>query len=120
MAGDLIIDKVAKTSTATKTDLMRGLAKAWVLYDTNTSTISLTSFNIASLVDTGTGATTINYTSAMAGSNYGVSGVSRAILALPSGGLITSTSVAAQTYGFGSTSTLDISHTSAHAHGDLA
>lgn len=68
MAGDLIIDKVAKTPTATKTDLVRGLAKAWANLN-GVNTIALrASLNIASVVDNGIANYTFNFTTQMNGS----------------------------------------------------
>jgi hypothetical protein len=67
MAGDLIIDKVAKTSTATKTDLMRGLSKTWVSLNQTGVQVVRNSLNIASITDLGVGYTSMTQTSASDG-----------------------------------------------------
>lgn len=57
-------------TTSTFANINSGSAKAWVDYTTITTTAARDSFNVASLTDLGTGATTINYTSSMSSSNY--------------------------------------------------
>ena len=60
-----------KTSTGTYTDVVRGLAKAWVVY-TSTGQLILNSFNVGSVTYNGTGDFTINFTTAMPTANYAV------------------------------------------------
>lgn len=69
MAGDLIIDKVAASSTATKISLMRAIAKAWA--NLNAATPALRdSLNIAGITDHGVGDFTFSLTAAMANTNF--------------------------------------------------
>ena len=51
---------------------MTGIAKAWVNYNGNSQTIT-GSFNVSSVTRNGTGAYTINFTTAMPNANYGAS-----------------------------------------------
>lgn len=71
MAGDLIVDKVAATSTATKTSLMSGLAKLWARFNGTGAAALAGSFNVASLTDNGVGSYAVNMTAAMGTTNYG-------------------------------------------------
>tara|TARA_R110000764_G_scaffold227785_1_gene318069 strand:+ start:280 stop:696 length:417 start_codon:yes stop_codon:yes gene_type:complete len=52
------------------TSLQQGLCKAWINYNTRTSTSISDSFSVASISDGGTGLTTINFTNAMANANF--------------------------------------------------
>lgn len=69
---DEIQNKAGSTSLAANKlpDMLSGSAKTWVDFTTITTTAVRDSFNVASLTDLGTGATTINYTSSMSSSNY--------------------------------------------------
>jgi hypothetical protein len=49
---------------------MTGIAKAWVLFNGSTAAIYGTSFNVGSITKNGTGDYTINFTTAMANTNY--------------------------------------------------
>jgi hypothetical protein len=67
MASILKVDSIGKTSGSTQ-DTMEGLAKAWYVFDggRTTGTTSIEDdFNIASLVDNGTGDTTLTFTNNM-------------------------------------------------------
>lgn len=56
--------------------LQQGLAKAWVNFD-GTGTVSVRDdLNVSTLDDNGTGDYTVNFTNAMANTNYSVSGSS--------------------------------------------
>lgn len=73
MSGDLIVDKVAASSVATKTPLVRGLAKAWASLN-GTGTIALKdSLNVASVTDNGAGDYSFNLIEAMDNANYSLS-----------------------------------------------
>ena len=69
----LKVNTIQNTSAAhssTPEQIEQGRAKAWVNFD-GTGTISIRdSFNISSITDGGTGIYTINFTNAMANSNY--------------------------------------------------
>ena len=69
----LKVNTIQNTSAAhgsTPEEIAQGRAKAWVNFD-GTGTISIRdSFNISSITDGGTGIYTINFTNAMANSNY--------------------------------------------------
>lgn len=70
MAGDLIVDRVAKTSVATKVDLVRGLVKAWVRFiGTGTVTIQ-DSFATAGITDNGTGNYNHDFAVTMTNANF--------------------------------------------------
>jgi hypothetical protein len=55
---------------AVTTNIVQGLCKAWINYNTRTSTSISDSFSISSISDVGTGLTTINFTNAMANANF--------------------------------------------------
>ena len=79
---EILTNKLTGTSTAgsilvtgegnsTTTNLQQGLCNAWA--ETNSAGTSIVgSFNIASLVDTGTGIQTCNYTNGFSNANYPV------------------------------------------------
>ncbi len=50
----------------------RGTCWAWVNFTSITATAITGSFNVSSLIDNGTGDTTINFTTALADANYAV------------------------------------------------
>jgi hypothetical protein len=50
--------------------VVNGSAKAWVNFNGTSTIAARDSFNVASLTDTGTGAYTINFSSAFANANY--------------------------------------------------
>lgn len=53
-----------------QTSIQQGLAKSWVNFTGVTTTAARDSFNVSSLTDTGTGATTVNINNDMANANY--------------------------------------------------
>ena len=55
---------------AVTTSVQQGLTKAWVNFTGVSSTSARDSFNVASLTDSGTGHTTVTFTSAMSNANY--------------------------------------------------
>lgn len=70
MAGDLIIDKVAKTSVATKVDLVRSLPKAWINLNGTGTIATRSSLNVASTIDGGVGNYGTNFASAFSSGSY--------------------------------------------------
>jgi hypothetical protein len=65
----------AVTTAKLGTSEASGLAKAWVNFN-GTGTVAIrASFNVSSITDNGTGDYTVNFTTALADANYGVSGV---------------------------------------------
>ena len=61
----------------TTTSLQQGLAKSWVNFNGQGTIASRDSYNIASLTDSATGETGINYTSNMGNSNYNATTIPR-------------------------------------------
>jgi hypothetical protein len=57
---------------------MTGIAKAWVSFNGSGTVAILSSFNVSSITDNGTGDYTINFTTAMANANYAMVGSARA------------------------------------------
>lgn len=52
----------------------KGMARAWVNFN-GTGTVAIrTSFNVTSITDNGTGAYTVNFTTAMADADYAITG----------------------------------------------
>tara|TARA_R100000697_G_scaffold93468_1_gene105344 strand:- start:500 stop:913 length:414 start_codon:yes stop_codon:yes gene_type:complete len=66
-AGSIVVTGEGNSTT---TNLQQGLAKAWVNFTGVSSTSARDSFNVASLTDSGTGHTTVTFTSAMSNANY--------------------------------------------------
>ena len=74
MAGQLTIDTLKASSGVLATQNgMTGIAKAWLKYNGATQTI-LGSFNISSVTYVSAGIYTVNFTTAMASTNYSVVG----------------------------------------------
>jgi hypothetical protein len=73
MAGTLTLDTL-KTSSGVLSvqNGVTGIAKAWVNYNGNTQSIT-GSFNVSSVTRNGTGAYTLNFTTAMPNATYGAS-----------------------------------------------
>jgi hypothetical protein len=70
MAGQLTIDTLKASSGVLATQNgMTGIAKAWVNYNGSAQTI-LGSFNVSSVTYNATGNYTVNFSTAMANSNY--------------------------------------------------
>ena len=64
------IQDASGSNASTSEQINQGRAKAWINFD-GTGTIAIRdSFNISSVTDGGTGIYTINFTNAMANSNY--------------------------------------------------
>ena len=75
MAGGLTISTLNDSSGVLATQNgMKGIAKAWVAVDTNTTPPNiLGAFNVSSLTRSATGEYYVNFTTAMPNSNYAVS-----------------------------------------------
>lgn len=70
MAGKITVSTINDSSGVLATQNgMTGIAKAWVLYNASTQTV-LGSFNISSITYTAGGQYTLNFTTAMANTNY--------------------------------------------------
>jgi hypothetical protein len=67
--GDALDVNLVKGEGTNTTNLKQGLLKSWSFFDVTTDDIH-DSFNIASLTDNGSGATTTAYTNNMASINY--------------------------------------------------
>ena len=76
MAGTIVADTLThSTAGSIATNyVVEGSAKAWVNFNTNTSTTVYDSFNTASLTDNGTGNTTQTFTNAMGNANFASTG----------------------------------------------
>jgi hypothetical protein len=74
MAGQLTIDTLKASSGVLATQNgMTGISKAWVNFN-GTGTVAIRdSFNVSSITDNGTGAYTVNFTTAMPNTNYVIS-----------------------------------------------
>ena len=73
MAGRLTLSTLNNdTGVLATQNGMNGIAKAWVNYNGNTQSIT-GSFNISSVTRLGTGAYTVNFTTAMPNATYGAS-----------------------------------------------
>ena len=59
-----------KNSSGVYRDVYNGIAKAWVNFNPNSPVVINSSYNVSSITRTGTGAFTINFTSAMDDTNY--------------------------------------------------
>ena len=68
------IQNVSGASSSTPEQIEQGRAKAWVAFDGTTNTggncTMYDSFNVSSVADNGTGAYTVNFSTAMANANY--------------------------------------------------
>ena len=109
---------VAEGGSAT-TNVVQGLAKVWCALNGQGTIAIRDSFNTASLTDTGTGAHTVNYTSAFATVEYAAtvshqeSQANNAYSGHATNSVRTDSRNDAGTY-------FDITHKSLVAHGDLA
>lgn len=75
MAGQLTIDTLkASTGVLATQNGMTGIAKAWINFDGNSGSGNTirSSFNISSVTRRGTGAYTVNFSTAMSNANYSV------------------------------------------------
>ena len=84
MASQLKVDTLTGVTTAgsivvtgegnsTTTNLQQGLAKTWIRFNQTSTPAIANSFNIASIVDGGTGDTTLTITNDYANVNYAIS-----------------------------------------------
>jgi hypothetical protein len=70
MAGQLTVDQLrASTGVLATQNGMTGIAKAWVKFVGSTATVS-SSFNVSSITRSSAGIYVINFTTAMANTNY--------------------------------------------------
>jgi len=71
MAGTLTISTLSDgTNSTSATNCIQGSAKAWVNFN-GTGTVAIrASYNVSSITDNGTGDYTVNFTNALADSNY--------------------------------------------------
>ena len=116
MAGQLTISTLNDSSGVLATQNgMSGIAKAWVNFN-GTGTVAIrASFNVSSITDNGTGAYTVNFTTAMPDLNYstvgsswynGVTASLFAILAPPT----STSSKAISTQNAGASAAVDVDH----------
>ena len=75
MAGTLVVSTLSDgTNSTSATNPIMGSAKAWVNFN-GTGTVAIrASYNVSSITDNGTGDYTINFTNALADTNYSVAG----------------------------------------------
>ena len=66
-----IADELDTESTAV-TNVINGSAKAWVNFNGTGAVAIRRSFNVTSIVDNGTGSTTINFTNSFTDTNYAI------------------------------------------------
>ena len=70
------IQDTSGNNSSTPAGIASGTAKAWVNFN-GTGTVAIrASYNVASITDNGTGDYTVNFTTAMADTNYATVGVS--------------------------------------------
>lgn len=82
MAGTLVTDTLTDGSgnSTSTTTVVRGSAKAWVNFN-GTGTVAIrASFNVSSITDNGVGNYTLNFTAALADTNYSSAGHTTATL----------------------------------------
>lgn len=106
MAGIVISDTIQSLSGASTstTNVINGWAKAWVLYNASTQTVSA-SFNVSSVTNNGSNFT-LNFTTALSDANYVVAGTINGVSgsSYPGGigpftaSLLTTTSATVQTF----------------------
>jgi len=114
---------IAGEGTAT-TSLQQGLAKVWIAFDGTGPSID-DSFNVTSLSDSGTGATTITIANDMASANYSVAGTSVGSGGyfngwLQGGGTDKASGSVLVTTRHESSGNVDLDEVSTSIHGDLA
>lgn len=127
MAGKLIADQI-EHSTAGSLDtsyVVNGSAKAWVGFNTITSTSIFQSQNVSSLTDNGTAYTTINFSSNLNSTGYSLTasaGTASFRVCLDTVGSNTDLTGSCNTYATRTDtgSGLDFDKGSAAIHGDLA
>jgi len=70
MAGRIVISTLNDdTGILATQNGMRGIAKAWVLYNSSSQTVT-SSYNVSSVTYNGTGTFTVNFTTAFANNSY--------------------------------------------------
>ena len=121
-AGDITVTSEGGAATM---QLQQGLAKAWVGFNTITSTSIFDSHNVASLTDNGTAYTTINFSSNLNSTGYSLTasaGTASFRVCLDTVGSNTDLTGSCNTYATRTdTGTgLDFDKGSATIHGDLA
>ena len=127
MAGKIIADQI-EHSTAGSLDtsyVVNGSAKAWVGFNTITSTSIFQSQNVSSLTDNGTAYTTINFSSNLNSTGYSLTasaGTASFRVCLDTVGSSTDLTGSCNTYATRTDtgSGLDFDKGSAAIHGDLA
>ena len=127
MAGKITVDQI-EHSTAGSLDtsyVVNGSAKAWVGFNTITSTTILDSHNVTSLTDNGTAYTTINFSSNLNSTGYSLTasaGTASFRVCLDTVGSSTDLTGSCNTYATRTDngSGLDFDKGSAAIHGDLA
>lgn len=78
MAGTVVVSTLNNdTGVLATQNGMTGIAKAWVNFDGTGTPAIRGSFNVSSITDNGTGDYTVNFTTAMANTNYAVAGAAR-------------------------------------------
>ena len=70
------IQDTSGNNSSTPAGIASGTAKAWVNFNGSGTVAIRGSFNVASITDNGTGDYTVNFTTAMADTNYATVGVS--------------------------------------------
>jgi len=121
-AGDITVTSEGGAATQS---LQQGLAKAWVGFNTITSTSIFDSHNVASLTDNGTAYTTINFSSNLNSTGYSLTasaGSASFRICLDTVGSNTDLTGSCNTYATRTDngSGLDFDKGSAAIHGDLA
>jgi hypothetical protein len=66
------LSNVAGTASTAIENAINGSAKAWVNFNGTGTVAILGQYNVSSITDLGTGSYRVNFTNAMANSNYGV------------------------------------------------
>jgi len=111
---------------AVTTNLVQGLAKAWMCFNGRNTSSILDSFNYSSMVDNGVGQYTLTLTNAMNNSNYSHSGISGwgttslICIALANNSNPATTTVARYSVTYANGSTFDSDKNNTKLHGDLA
>lgn len=73
MAGTLTISTLSDgTNSTSSTNCIQGSAKAWINFNGTGTPAVRASYNVSSITDNGTGDYTINFTNALADTNYAV------------------------------------------------
>ena len=121
---NLVVSNISDGTTSVGTEyVVNGSAKAWINYN-GTGTVAIRdSFNVSSLVDTGTGFWTVNYSSNMSNNNNSVTTGANQNSPYPIAFLYAQGINAAYVnlnYAQQGTADYDSSYCAAHTMGDLA